>query len=78
MRIFRSEEENMRKSINNVLEKLNLCLGSYKVCECKTDKRGIQGHLDPFEQPDWTQPRFVSKLNLESQNSQGSHRGSLC
>lgn len=23
----------MRKSINNVLEKLNLSLGSYKVCE---------------------------------------------
>lgn len=68
----------MRKSINNVLEKLNLSLGSYKVCEYKTEKRGIRARPDPFEKPNWTQPRFVSKLTLESQNSQGSSRGSLC
>lgn len=46
-----------------------------KPVSTRLKKKGNQAHLDPFEKPNWAQPRFVSKLTLESQNSQGSHRG---
>lgn len=72
MWIFRFEEENMRKSINNVLEKLNVCLGSYKVCEYKTETRGIWAHLDPFEKTNWTQPGLCLSWTWKAQTAEAA------
>ena len=64
----------MRKSINKLLEKLDLAaqpgilkrVFEYKDWQKAHRVRGLQAHLDHFEKLNSTQPRFVSKLNLEN------------